>query len=61
MKRAKCSKSRDRGECDGILKYVRRSIVTEKKDTTGNNNLEYAYFVICFDDKCDNTVGLCSF
>ena len=46
MKRAKFSKPRDTGESHGILKYLRRSIATIDEDTTGNNSLEYAYFVI---------------
>jgi len=48
MKRAKFSKPRHTGESHGILKYVRRSIATVglDEDTTGNNSLEYAYFVI---------------
>jgi len=45
MKRAKFSKPRDASESHGILKYV-RSIATVDEDTTGNNSLEYACFVI---------------
>ena len=46
MKRAKFSKPRDTGESHGIFKYVRRSIATVNEDTTDDNSLEYAYFVI---------------